>query len=187
LHILRQRKEGWSAIGGIQHGGDGGGQGLDELRGMRDSIPIAGDRPERIVHRDGGVAEVFNLLEDRMGQAVVIVVAGQKKHRQAVGVRHRSRGNHVGGTGPNRRGRRADSAASVRLGVCGRRKGHRLLILSSPCGQLVTRLVERFAQADDITVAENRKDAAEQRLLSVVDDDALRHQVLDERLRHGEA
>lgn len=66
LHVLRQGKKRRSTIRRIQHGGDRGGQGLDELSGMRDSVPIASDWLERIVNRDGGVAEVFYLLKNGM-------------------------------------------------------------------------------------------------------------------------
>jgi len=70
------------------------------------------------------------------------------------------------------------------LGVCGRGEAHRLFILSPPRWQLVTSLEQGLAQANDVSMAEYRKDASEQRLLSAVRDDALRYEMPDERLGH---
>ena len=43
LHVLRQAEEGRAAIGGIEHRGKGGGQRLQDLRGMGDAVPVADD------------------------------------------------------------------------------------------------------------------------------------------------
>jgi hypothetical protein len=73
------------------------------------------------------------------------------------------------------------------LGICGRGETHRLFVLPSPCRQLVTGLEQGLPQTNDVSVTEYREDASEQRLVSVVGDDALRHEMPYERLRHRKA
>ena len=73
------------------------------------------------------------------------------------------------------------------LGVGGRGEAHRLFVSPSPGWQLVTGLEQGLPQTNDVPMAEYRKDASKQRLVSAVGDDALRHQVPDERLGHRKA
>jgi hypothetical protein len=54
LQILRQANEGGAAIGGVEHGGEGCGQGLQDLRGVGDAVPVAADRLEGVVHPASG-------------------------------------------------------------------------------------------------------------------------------------
>ena len=57
----------------------------DQLLGPRDPVPVAGHRLEGVVDVDGRVAEMLDLLEDRVGQTADIIVAGEQQERQAVG------------------------------------------------------------------------------------------------------
>ena len=69
LQVLRQAKEGGAAIGGVKHGGQRGRQALQDLCRVGDPVPEAGDRFEGVVHSQGWIAEMFKLLQDRVGQA----------------------------------------------------------------------------------------------------------------------
>ena len=90
-------------------------------------------------------------------------VAGQQQHRQAVDVRERRGGDHVGRAGADRRRARHHAPAHVRLGVGDRRVRHRLLVVRAVGRQHVAVRVQRFADAGDVAVAEDREHAAEQR------------------------
>ncbi len=100
--VLRQREEGWSAIGWVEHHRDGLGQRRDDLSRMRDAIPIARHGLEGVVHRDGRIAEMLDLLQHRIGQAIGEGVAGDEQHREAVGVGRARRGHHVQRPRPDR-------------------------------------------------------------------------------------
>ena len=69
LQILRQADKGRPTIGGVQHRGQSGRQGLQDLRGMRDAVPIAADSFEGVIHAEGRVPEMLQLLQHRIGQA----------------------------------------------------------------------------------------------------------------------
>jgi hypothetical protein len=64
---------------------------------------------------------------------------------------------------------------------------HRLLIARQVTGQPVGACVQRLADTRDIAVAEDRKGAAEERLLDTVDARMLLRQEFHQRLTHGEA
>src|SRR5262249_54079331 len=63
LGVLWQREKGRAAVGRIEHRGHGLRERRDDLRGMSDPIPVARDRLERVVHSDGRVAKMLDLLE----------------------------------------------------------------------------------------------------------------------------
>ena len=69
LYVLWQADERRPAIGGVEHRCQSIGQRLYDLRRMRDAIPITGHGLEGIVHAERRVAEVFKLLQNRIGQA----------------------------------------------------------------------------------------------------------------------
>jgi hypothetical protein len=55
LNILRQTEKRRAAIGRVEHRRDGRWQGLNNLRGMGDAIPIAADSLERIIEPSAGL------------------------------------------------------------------------------------------------------------------------------------
>jgi len=75
LHVLRQTQKRRAAIRRIEHGSNSGRKRLQQLCRMSNAIPVARDRLERIVDRNGRVAKVFDLLQYRMRKAVMINVA----------------------------------------------------------------------------------------------------------------
>ena len=62
---------------------------------MRDAVPVAGHGFEGVIHRHGRVVEMFNLLQHRIGQAVVERVARDQQDRQAVRMGRARRRHHV--------------------------------------------------------------------------------------------
>src|SRR5205823_6045863 len=108
-------------------------------------------------------------------------VAGQKQHRQSIDVRERRRRDEVGGSRADRRRARHHSTPHVGFGKRDRSVRHRLLVVRTIRWHLFAHGVERFADARDIAVTENREDAAEQRLAVFVP--AQRREIANERLR----
>jgi len=154
-----------------------------KLLGPGDPVPPARDRPEAVGDAQGGVVEVLDLLQHRVGPAAREHVARQQQHRQPVDVRHPGRGQHVHRPGADR-GRAGHHPAPVhRLGVGDRRQRHALLVVRPEGRQRVARLMERLAHARDVAVAEDRPAAGEQRHLSAVHDRVLRREKPHQRLR----
>ena len=69
LDVLRQTDERRAAIGRVEHGRQRLRQRLQDLFRSYDAIPVPHDRFERVVHRDARIAEVFDLLQHRVGGA----------------------------------------------------------------------------------------------------------------------
>src|ERR1700683_5571474 len=67
LYVLRKAQERQAAIGRIKHRVDRRGQRLNQLRGVSNTIPVAGHRFERVVDRHRWIVKVLQLLENRMG------------------------------------------------------------------------------------------------------------------------
>ena len=125
LRVLRQRDEGRAAIAGVEHHGDRLGKRRDDLLRPADPVPIAGHRLEGVVDRRGGIAEMLDLLQHRVGNAVGEGVAAEEEDRQPVRERHRRGGDHVGRARADRGGRDHDLPALLGLGVGDRRQRHR--------------------------------------------------------------
>jgi hypothetical protein len=115
LHILRQRDESRSAIGGVEQNADCLRQRGDDLLGMDDAIPIARDRFKSVVDVDGGIAEVLHLLHDRIGSAIDEGVARQKQHGQPVRMGHACSRYHVQRAGADGSRRDHHLATALRL------------------------------------------------------------------------
>ncbi len=95
LDVLRKGEKRRPAIGGIEHRGHRLRERREDLRRMRDAVPIPSHRLERIIHRDGGIVEMFDLLEDGVRQPVREGVAGNQQHRKTVRMRRSRRRHHV--------------------------------------------------------------------------------------------
>jgi hypothetical protein len=76
LHVLRQAQHRRAAFGRIEQHAQGGGGGDQNLLGPQDPVPVPRHRPERIVGRDRGIAEILDLLEHRIGAPVGEQIAG---------------------------------------------------------------------------------------------------------------
>ncbi len=188
LHVLGQPDQRRAAVGGVEHRVDRQRERREDLVGHRDPIPVARHRPERIVHRGRGHAEVLDLLQNRIGRARRERVAGEQQQRDPVRVRHAGRGDHVRRARSDRRGRRHDLTAAHGLAVGRRGECHALLVLAAPRRQLVPAFFERVAETGDVAVAEDPVDAGEQwRGGAVAEFCRLGNQMGDDRLGDGHA
>ena len=184
LGVLGKRDEGRAAVARIQHGGDGLRHRRDDLRRVGDPVPVARDRLEGVVHGGGGVAEVLDLLEHRIGQPVRERIARENQDRQAVGMgRARSR-HHVERAGADRGRGDHDLATALGLGVADGGQRHGLLVLAAPGRQPVLDRFQRFREAGDVTVTEDREHTGEERNALAVNDGVLVANIADQGLRH---
>ena len=187
LRVLRQRDEGGPAIGRVEHRRQRLRQGRDDLRGMRDPVPVAGHRAEGIVHGHGRVVIVFDLLQHRVRQAIGERIPRDQQQGQAVGMGRSGRRHHVQRARPYRRGGDHDLSPALRFGVAHRCKRHRLFVLPAPCRKLVLHCFQRLAEAGHIAVAEDSEDTCEQRHPLAVNGGELVAQIAHQRLCHGQA
>ena len=186
LDVLGQRDERRAAVRRVEHRGHRVRQGVHDLLGSGETIPVPAHRLERVVDGDRRIVEVLDLLQHRVGDPALERVARQQQHRQPVGVGDAGGGDHVERAGTDRRRGDHDLAAPGRLGEPDRRQRHPLLVLSAPRRQRVARLLERLAEARDVAVPEDREHAREQRHVAAVDDGSLGDQVADDGLGRGE-
>ncbi len=129
------------------------------MLGAADAVEVAHDGAEAVVGGDGGVVEVLDLLQHRVGGAVGEDVAGDEQDRQAVDMRQRRRRHHVGRARPDR-GRDSHCVATLPgLGIGNRRMGHRLLVLAPVGGQNVLVGMQRLTQTGNVAMSEDRPDA----------------------------
>ena len=139
----------------------GGGEGLDDLGRVGDPVPVATETAlKTVVQPVGWIAEMLELLQHRVGEAGGVGIAAQHEHRQAVGVGESGRGVEIGRAGTGGRGAEHETPAQVIFGVGGGGKAHALLVLAAIKRQHVPVIVERFAEAGDVAMAENAEAAA---------------------------
>ena len=81
LDVLRQGQHHGAAIGGIGQHAQRLGQARQQLLRPRDAIPIAGHRPEAVIGGEGGVGEILDLLQHRIGPPSGEDVARQQQQR----------------------------------------------------------------------------------------------------------
>jgi hypothetical protein len=112
--------------------------------------------------------KILELLQHRIGRARNEDVAGEEQHGKAVDVRGGGRGHEVGRARPDRRRARHHAPAEVGFREGDRRVRHRLLVVRAIRRQLRAVAIERFADAGDVAVAEDRPDAREERHLATV-------------------
>ncbi len=86
--------------------------------------------------------------------------------------------------GPDRRRARHHPPPEMRLRIRNRRVRHRLLVVRTVRRQRGTMPVKRLAESGDVSVAEDRPHAGEERDLAPIVDRALCGQITDQRLRH---
>jgi hypothetical protein len=153
---------------------------------MVDAIPVARHRLERVVDSDVGVAEMFDLLQHRVGQSVCERIAGDQQHRQPVGVRRPCGGDHVERARPDRRCRDHDLTPPLGLSEADGGQRHRLLVLSAPGRQTVLHGFQSLAKAGHVAVPENGEHSGEQRDARAVDRGELLRQPAHRGLRHGQ-
>ena len=187
LGVLGERDEGRAAVARIEHGGDGLRHRGHELRRVGDPVPVARDRLEGVVHGDGGVAEMLDLLEHRIGQAAGEGIARENKDWQAVGMGRARRRHHVERAGADGGRGDHDLATAPGLGEADGGQRHGLLVLAAPGRQPVLNRLQRFREARDVAVAEDREHAGEERNALAVQDGVLVAQIADQSLRHRQA
>src|SRR6266508_3814282 len=186
LHVLREPDEGGPAVRRVEHRGHGLGEGVQDLLGPDDPVPVPGDRPEGVVHRGRRVVEVLHLLQHRIVQAAGERVAGQQEEGEPVRVGDPRRRHHVRGPGADGARRHHDLAAPSRLRERHGGHGHGLLVLAPPRGEPVARGLQGVSQARHVPVAEDREDPGEQRSLLAVDNGSLGDQEPHDRLCDGQ-
>ena len=183
LHVLGEPDEGRAALRRVEHRLERERQRLGDLGGVDDPVPVARDRPERVVDRRRGRAEMLHLLQHGIRDPALERVPREQQQRQPVRHRDAGRRHHVQRAGPDRRGGDHDLAPAHRLREADRRQRHPLLVLAPERRQLVARLVEGEAEPGDVAVAEDREDAGEERHLAAVDLRPLGDQEPHDRLR----
>ena len=137
LHVLAERQRHRPAFGRIGQHLHGAVERRDDLLRPRDAVEIARHRPEAVIGRNRAVAEILDLLQHRIGDAIGEDVAGQQQHRQAVDMGQRRGRHHVDRARADRGGRRHEAAAEIRLGIGDRGMRHRLLVVGAEGRQLV--------------------------------------------------
>ena len=189
LRVLRQRQHGRAAIRRIEHRRHGLRQRRKQLMGIHNAIPITSDGAESVVDGRARIAEIFHLLQHRIGQAINKSVADQKQNRQAVGMGERGGGDHIRGAGADRTRGDENLPPSFRFGESRRGEPHPLLVLAAPSRQLIARGLQRLAQASHIAMPENGESAGEKRRrrAAVIGFDLLRDEIFDQRLRGRES
>ena len=182
LHILRQPKERRPTIGRVEHRGNGIGQGLDDLRGMRDPIPIAGHGLERIVHAECRITEMFELLQNRIGQTGYERITTQHQHGQAVGMRQRRCCEQIRCPRPGRGRTEHEPLTQPLLGIASGCKSHTLFVLPTVERQRFFMIIQRLAQTGDVAMAKDAKTASAQAPFIAIYFDVLGRQISDNRL-----
>ena len=165
LHVLAEGERHRPAFGRIGQHRHRAVERRHDLLGPRDAVEIARHRTEAVIGAHRAVAEILDLLQHRIGPAVGEHVAGDQQHRQAIDMRDRGGGDHVGRAGADRGGAGHHPPAARGLGEGDRGMRHRLLVVGAIGRQRVARGVERLAHARDIAMAEDREHAVEQALL----------------------
>jgi hypothetical protein len=169
LRILRKTDEGRAAIGRIEHGGNRLRQRLQQLFRQHDPVPVTHHGFERIIDGQRRIAEMLDLLKNRVRQAAGKGVAREKQNGQPVGHGDAGGRHHVQRPRANRCRSGHDLPAPFCLGKtdCGERHG--LFVLPAPCRQSVLHRFQGFGKACDIAMPEDREDARKQRNALPVD------------------
>ncbi len=187
LHILRQRQgygAGFRRVCEHAHGMD---RRRHQLLRAVDTVPVFAHRAEGIVGADAQVVELLDLLQHRVRLAAGVHITGQQQQRDPVGRGGRRRGEHIRRAGAYRGGACVDLATQMLLGETDGGMGHALLVTALMHHQVAAVLLQRLAQAQHITVAENREHTGDKLALHAVDFDVLVIQELHQGLGHGQS
>jgi hypothetical protein len=133
------------------------------------------------------IAKTLQLLQHRVGPAAGEHVTGQQQHGKSIDVRDRGCGHHVGGARADGGRTRQEPPASIGLGEGDRAVRHRLFVVGAKRGQAIAHAGQCFTERRDVTVAEDREHAGNQRGVPAVDDGLLRDEVAHQRLAHRES
>ena len=155
LHVLAEGERDGAAIGRVRHGAHGAGKGCQQLLRPHDAVEITADRAEAVIHRHRAIAEIFELLQDRIGPTIGEDVAGDQQHGKAVDMGKGGGRHHVCRTRADGGGDRHGAAAAQLLRIGDGRMGHGLLVLAAIDRQFVADTIKRLADAGDIAMAEN--------------------------------
>ena len=139
LHVLAEGERHRPAFGRIGQDRDRPVERRHDLLGPRDAVEIARHRAEAVIGAHRSVAEVLDLLQNRIGPAVGEHVAGDQQHRQPIDMRDRGGGDHVGRARADRGGAGHHPLAPRGLGEGDRGMRHRLLVVGAIGRQRVAR------------------------------------------------
>ncbi len=101
LDVLAEGERHRAAVGRIGQRAQRAGEGAQQLLRPRDAVEIAADGPEAVIGGDRAVAEILDLLQHGVGSPIGEDVGWNEEHRQAVHMRGRGGGDHVGGARPD--------------------------------------------------------------------------------------
>ena len=186
LHILGHGDADGAGVGGVGQHPESGQHGAHQLLGADDAVPVAADGLEGIVGGDGEVVGLLHLLQDGVGLAAGVHVAGQHQQGDVVGGGGAAGGDHVGGAGAHGRGGHADLLALHLLGEGHGGLGHALLVLAVPDLQVLGLLGQGLAEAHHVAVAGDDEHTADEAVLDAVHFDVLVLQEPDQGLGHGQ-
>ena len=150
LHVLGHRERDRAGICRAREDAHRGERGRDQLFGPADAVPVAGDRDERVVHRDVAARRYLDLLQHRVRHARREHVARQEQHRQPIHGRERRARDHVRRAGADRRRARERREPIVHAGEPARRMHHRLLVARHVIWQELRPLEEGLADIPPI-------------------------------------
>ena len=187
LHILghgHAHRAGVGRIGQHPHGAE---HGAHKLLGTDHPVPVPAHRPERVVRGQAQIIGLLHLLQDGVGLAAGIHVAGQDQHGDVVGGGGGGGGDHVGRAGAYRGGDGDDLLPLALLGEGHGGVGHALLVLALPDLHPMGLLGQSLTQTHHIAVAGKHNDAFHKGMLDTVITDVLVLQEPDQGLRHGQS
>ncbi|CUX41135.1 hypothetical protein AGR7C_Lc100097 [Agrobacterium deltaense Zutra 3/1] len=162
LRILRKTDKGRAAIGRIEHGGDRLRQRLQQLFRQHDPVPVTHHGFERVIDGQCRIAEMLDLLQNRVRQAACEGIACNEENGQPVGHGDAGGRHHVQRPRPDRSRSDHDLPAPLCLGKADCGKRHGLFVLPAPGRQLVLHRLQSFGKASDVAVPKNGEHACEQ-------------------------
>ena len=187
LHVLGQRDRHRARIRRIGEHAHGLRQGGQQLFGPVDPVEETADRAEAVVDAHLGGHRVLEFLQHRALVPGGVVVGRQQEHGQAVDRGRGRAGQHVGRTRADGCRARDGGHAVVHLGVTRGRVHHGLLVAGLVVGQVLPVLEKGLAQSGHVPMAEYAEYGGDESTLLAVALAVLHGQILDHRLRRGQA
>ena len=102
LNVLTEGQTDRATFGRVCHRAERAGQGRQKLFRACDAVEVTHDRLEAVIRADCAIAEIFDLLEDRVGATVCKHISGEKEKWQTVHMRQCRSSHHIRGARPDR-------------------------------------------------------------------------------------